>query len=135
MELIQINIRAESSPETRQILEGFNHLFRELHELRKVVETMSATAVTKDQFDAALAALLAAEATRDAAVIQAIKDLQDKVASGQEINLVDELSKVLTLTTNAATITQTATAADPGPTTVPTTPITPDPGTGDGTTT
>ena len=87
---------------------------------------MSTTAVTRDQLDAALANLLQAEAARDAAVIKALNDLAAKVAAGTVTTPEDftaELATVTTLVTNAAALTQTATAADPGPTTVPTTPV------------
>lgn len=77
---------------------------------------------TQQQFDDALTALIAAEAARDAAVTAALNDLIAKVAAGNTTNLDAELAQVLTLQTNAAAITQTATADDPGPTTVPTTP-------------
>lgn len=122
LEFIGIEIRETDGPVVSRILEEVGKLHSAVHQLREELHTMSTTAVTKDQFDAALATLLAAEAARDAAVIQAITDLQAKVASGQPIDLGAELANVLTLTTNAAAITQTATAADPGPTTVPTTP-------------
>lgn len=122
MEFIHIEIREEDGPVERRILTEVGKLHWAVHQLREELHAMSTTAVTKDQFDAALAALLQAEAARDAAVIQALKDLQDKVTSGQPIDLAAELANVLTLTTNAAAITQTATAADPGPTTVTTPP-------------
>jgi hypothetical protein len=73
---------------------------------------------TQAQFDAALAALLTAEAARDAAVTQALNDLIAKVNSGEQIDLSAELAEVASLQSNAAAITQTATADDPGPTTV-----------------
>lgn len=74
------------------------------------------------QFDTALANLLAAEAARDAAVTQALNDLIAKVDAGETIDLSAELAQITTLQTNAAAITQTASADDPGPTAVPTTP-------------
>lgn len=78
---------------------------------------------TQEQFDAALANLLQAEAARDAAVTQALNDLQAKISAGAPVDLSAELAQITTLQTNAAALTQTATADDPGPTTVPTTPI------------
>ena len=77
---------------------------------------------TQAQFDASLDALIAAEAARDAAVAQALTDLTAKVAAGTVTTPADftaELAKVATLQTNAAAITATATADDPGPTVVP----------------
>lgn len=86
---------------------------------------MSTTPVTREQFDAGLAALLQAEATRDAAVTSALNDLIAKVQSGTvpPEDFAAELANITTLQTNAAALTQQATADDPGPTTVPTTPV------------
>lgn len=112
LELIKIEIR-EELPVGRQIAEAFNQIFRELHQIRKEIYTMSTTAVTRDQFDAALAALLQAEATRDAAVTTALNDLIAKVGSGGVTTPEDfaaELAQVATLQANAAALTQTATA-------------------------
>lgn len=125
MEFIGIEIRETDGPVARRILEEVGKLHWAVHQLREEIHTMSTTAVTRDQFDAALAALLQAEATRDAAVIQALNDLAAKVAAGTITTPEDftaELATVTTLATNAAALTQTATADDPGPTTVPTTP-------------
>ena len=79
---------------------------------------------TQAEFDASLDALIAAEAARDAAVTQALTDLEAKIAAGTVTTPTDfsaELAKIATLQTNAAAITATATADDPGPTVVPTT--------------
>lgn len=87
---------------------------------------MSTTAVTRDQFDQALQALLAAEATRDQVVLAALNDLKAKVAAGAVVtpeDFTNELATVSALYENAAAITQTATVDDPGPTTVPVEPI------------
>jgi hypothetical protein len=90
--------------------------------LRLILQNQETEMTTQEQFDAALTALIAAEAARDAAVTAALTDLIAKVAAGNTTNLDAELAQVLTLQTNAASITATATADDPGPTTVPTTP-------------
>ena len=73
---------------------------------------------TQAEFDASLDALIAAEATRDAAVTQALTDLPAKIAAGSvtPADFATEMAKVQTLQTNAAAITATATADDPGPT-------------------
>jgi hypothetical protein len=79
---------------------------------------------TQAELDASLDALIAAEAARDAAVTQALTDLEAKIAAGTVTTPTDfsaELAKIATLQTNAAAITATATADDPGPTVVPTT--------------
>jgi hypothetical protein len=126
MEFIKIEIREEDGPVARRILEEVGKLHWAVHQLREELHEMSTTAVTREQFDAALTTLLAAEAVRDAAVTQALKDLDDKIAAGTVVTPADftaELAQITTLQTNAAALTQTATAADPGPTTVPTTPV------------
>jgi len=128
MEFIGIEIRETDGPELRRILEELGKVHYGVHQLREELYIMSTTAVTRSQFDAALAALLQAEATRDAAVTQALNDLLAKIAAGTITTPEDftaELTTVTTLQTNAAALTQAATADDPGPTTVPTTPITP----------
>jgi hypothetical protein len=99
-----------------------------LHEiLRRLegVERMENTIMTTQaEFDSSLDALIAAEAARDAAVTQALTDLSAKVAAGTvtPANFATELAKVQTLQTNAAAITATATADDPGPTVITPTP-------------
>lgn len=114
-------------PHFHDIMAELRRLNEVVTQIKQEIHTMSTTAVTRDQFDAALKQLLQAEAARDAVVIQALNDLIAKVGSGQITpeDFVAELGSVQTLLTNAATITQTATADDPGPTTVPTTPATP----------
>ena len=77
----------------------------------------------ENALDTALSALITAEATRDAVVTQALNDLIAKANSGENIDIPAELAKIATLQANAAAITQAATAADPGPTTIPTQPI------------
>jgi hypothetical protein len=90
--------------------------------LRLIFINQEKMMTTQEQFDAALTSLIAAEAARDAAVTSALNDLIAKVAAGNTTNLDAELAQILTLQTNAAAITATATADDPGPTTVPTEP-------------
>lgn len=92
--------------------------------LRLILQNQEKEMTTQQQFDDALTSLIAAEAARDAAVTAALNDLIAKVAAGNTTNLDAELAQVLTLQTSAAAITATATADDPGPTTVPTTPTT-----------
>jgi len=126
-----IEIR-DDIPVERQIVWMLNRALRELHQLREELHTMSTSIVTRAQFDAALTALLQAEAARDAAVTQALKDLAAKIAAGTVVTPEDfsaELAQVATLQTNAAALTQTATADDPGVTTVSTTPAAPAPST------
>lgn len=127
----QNEIRVDS-PVERQIAEGFVLVLRELHHLREEVHNMSTSIVTRDQFDAALSSLLEAEAARDAAVTKALNDLIAKVGSGTVTpeDFSAELAQVATLQTNAAALTQTATAEDPGPTDVTAPPVD---GTGEGT--
>jgi hypothetical protein len=79
---------------------------------------------TQADLDTAISNLTAAEAARDAAVSQAFTDLLAKIAAGQVTTPADftaEVTALQTLQTNAAAITATATADDPGPTVVPTT--------------
>ena len=90
--------------------------------LRLILENQEKQMTTQEQFDAALQALIAAEATRDAAVTQALTDLLAKVTAGTTVDMTTELNQVLALQQAAAAITQTATADDPGPTTVETSP-------------
>ena len=119
-EFIEIEFR-EDLPVERQILAALNRVARDLHTLKYEVWKMSTTAVTKDQLDAALQNLLQAEAARDAAVTQALTDLQEKISAGGVPTPADfaaELAIITTLQTNAAALTQTATADDPGPTAV-----------------
>jgi hypothetical protein len=126
-EFRDIEIR-EDIPVERQLLLMLVGVDRKLHQLREELHTMSTSIVTRDQFDAALISLLAAEAARDAAVTKALTDLIAKVAAGTVTTPADftaELAQVATLQTNAAALTQTATADDPGPTTVPATPAAP----------
>jgi len=128
VEFIGIEIREFDSPVAKRILEELGKVHSAVHQMREELYKMSTTAVTREQFDAALTALLAAEATRDAAVTQALKDLAEKIAAGTVVTPADftaELAQITTLQANAAAITQTATAADPGPTSVPTTPAPP----------
>lgn len=128
MEFTPIEIRGELTPVERQIFEAFGRMFWELHQLREELHEMSSSIVTRAQFDAALANLLTAEAARDAAVTQALTDLLAKIAAGTVVTPEDftaELATITTLQANAAALTQTATADDPGPTTVPTAPATP----------
>jgi hypothetical protein len=97
-----------------------------LENIERTILHMSTTAVTRDQFDAGLQALISAEAARDAAVTTALNDLIAKVDAGTVTTPEDfsaELAQITTLQTNAAAITATATADDPGPTTVPTAPV------------
>lgn len=122
-------IREEPIPVVLRAIVGMLHtITRELRELREEVRIMSSSIVTRAQFDAALTALLAAEAARDAAVTQALNDLLAKIAAGTVTTPEDftaELTQVTTLQSNAAALTQTATADDPGPTTVSPTPAAP----------
>jgi hypothetical protein len=125
MEFIAIEIRESDSPVERRILEELGKVHWAVHQLREELQQMSTTAVTRDQLDAAITSLLQAEAARDAAVTQALNDLVAKVASGTVVTPEDfsaELAQITTLQTNAAALTQTATADDPGPTTVPAAP-------------
>jgi hypothetical protein len=125
MEFIGIEIRETDGPVERRILEELGRVHWTVHQLREELQKMSTTAVTRDQFDAALSALLAAEAARDAAVTQALTDLIAKVSAGSvtPADFAAELAQVQTLQANAAALTQTATADDPGPTVVPSTPV------------
>lgn len=126
MEFIGIEIREEDGPVASRILEEVGKLHWAVHQLREELHKMSTAAVTREQFDAALTTLLEAEAKRDATVTTALKDLADKIAAGTVVTPADfaaELAQVQTLQTNAAALTQTATAADPGPTVVPPTPV------------
>lgn len=81
--------------------------------------------VTQAQLDAGLSALLTAEAARDVAVTSALNDLIAKVNAGSvpPADFTAELAQIATLQANAAALTQTATTDDPGPTVVPTTPV------------
>ena len=127
-EFVPIRIEQEISADARQILEAIGRLLWDVHQLREEVFTMSSSIVTRAQFDAALANLQAAEAARDAAVTQSLTDLIAKVNAGTVTTPDDftaELATITTLQTNAAALTQTATADDPGPTTVSTAPATP----------
>ena len=113
-----------------RILERLDEQQSLLNLILERITTMSTTAVTRDQLDAALNNLLAAEAARDAAVIQALTDLAAKVAAGTVTTPEDFTAELATVTTrwpftNAAARTPTATSDDPGPTTVPTTPSPP----------
>lgn len=134
----RITARAGEEVSEREALLTVLHVLLNLnssiHKLGKQVQLMSETTVTRDQLDAAIAQLLQAEATRDQAVLTALTDLQAKIAGGTVTpdDFSAELATITTLATNAASLTQTATADDPGPTTVPTTPIDP---AGDDTTT
>lgn len=77
---------------------------------------------SQTDLDAAIASLTTAEAARDAAVNQAFTDLLAKIAAGQVTTPTDftaEVTALQTLAANAAAITATATADDPGPTVVP----------------
>lgn len=76
--------------------------------------------VTRQEFDAGLTALIAAEAARDAAVTTALTDLIAKINAGTvpPEDFTAELNQVLALQQAAAALTQTATSDDPGPTTV-----------------
>lgn len=112
-------------PHFHDILAELRRLNEVVIQIKQEIHTMSTTAVTRDQLDAAIQSLLAAEAARDAAVTQALNDLIAKVGAGTVSTPEDfaaELTNVQTLLTNAAAITQLATADDPGPTTVTTTP-------------
>jgi hypothetical protein len=93
---------------------------RRLHSIERTLYKMETTQVTRADLDAGIATLLAAEAARDAAVIKAINDLQAKVAGGSVSpeDFAAELANINTLASNAAALTQTATASDPGPTDV-----------------
>jgi endonuclease III len=102
-----------------------NRLEEIIERLTRIERNQEKMMTTQAEFDAALAALLSAEAARDAAVTQALNDLTAKVAAGETIDLSAELAQITTLQANAAALTQTATADDPGPTVVPTTPIAP----------
>jgi len=128
-EFQDIEIR-EDIPVERQIVWMLNRALRELHQLREELHTMSTTAVTRAQFDAAFSALQVAEAARDAAVTTALNDLVAKIAAGTVTTPEDftaELAIVTALQANAAALTQSATADDPGPVVVPTTPAAPAP--------
>jgi hypothetical protein len=103
-----------------QIREALETLNRIELRLGRIEQKLEKTMTTQAQFDAALAALITAEGSRDAAITQALTDLIAKVAAGNTTNLDAELAQVLTLQTNAAAITATATADDPGPTVIPT---------------
>ncbi len=119
------------------MLEVVVHNHGNINQLREQVKTMSTTIATRADLDAGIDALLAAEAARDAVVTKALNDLTAKIASGVVTTPADftaELAKIATLQTNAATLTSTATADDPGPITVPTTPIAPPAGAASGTT-
>lgn len=123
----EIEIGAEASPVERRLLEAQNLVLRQLHTLRREVFQMATTVVTRDQFDAALQNLLAAEAARDAAVTKALSDLVAKVNSGTVTTPEDftaELATITQLQANAAALTQTATADDPGSTNVTAPPTT-----------
>ena len=107
---------------------------RNTYLILKELQTMSTTAVSREQFDAGLTNLLQAEAQRDTAVLQAfsqtttaLDDLVAKVNAGAvppedfaaELASVQKLNaNAVTLAQTAAQITQTATSDDPGPVTV-----------------
>ena len=100
-----------------------------LTRIESEIHKMADTIVSRKDLDAAIANLLAAEAARDQAVTTALNDLGAKIAAGEVTTPEDfsaELAQITTLQSNAAALTATATADDPGPTTVPTTPIAPD---------
>ena len=89
----------------REQTHALGELQRTINELRQELRIMSTAAVTRDQFDAALQQLLAAEAARDAAVIQAFTDLEAKVAAGGVTTQEDftaELASVKTPLTTPA---------------------------------
>ena|ERR1035437_1033479 len=91
-----------------------------LERLTHVEHNQEKLMTTQAQFDTAFTTFIAAEATRDAAVTSALNDLIAKVAAGNTADLSAELAQLATLQANAAAITATATADDPGPTVVPT---------------
>lgn len=101
---IEIDIRAESSPETRQILEGINRGLREMHELKEVIHTMTTTAVTRDQFDQALKDGIAK-------IVGKIDDLAAKVAAGTITTPEDFSAELAILQTGVSE----ALAKDPDP--------------------
>jgi hypothetical protein len=109
--------------EQRQLEAIFATLSRIERKINTLISGEQTIMTTQAEFDTALTALLAAEATRDAAVTAALNDLIAKVSNNQPVDLSAELAQIATLQTNAAALTQTATADDPGATTVPTTPI------------
>jgi hypothetical protein len=131
-EFKDIEIR-EDIPVERQLFWILVGVSKQLHQLREELHTMSTSIVTRAQFDAAFAALQQAEAARDAAVTTALNDLVAKIAAGTVTTPEDftaELAIVTALQANAAALTQSATADDPGPVVVPSTPAAPAPTTG-----
>jgi ABC-type transporter Mla subunit MlaD len=102
-----------------------NRILEEIREqLTRIERNTEKIMATQADLDTAISNLTAAEAARDAAVSQAFTDLLAKIAAGQVTTPADftaEVTALQTLQTNAAAITATATADDPGPTVVPTT--------------
>ncbi len=93
-------------------------IFETVIQIKRNTEKIMAS---QTDLDTAISNLTTAEAARDAAVNQAFTDLLAKIAAGQVTTPADftaEVTALQTLQSNAAAITATATADDPGPTTV-----------------
>jgi phage shock protein A len=102
-----------------ELLEHINHSLRHLQStVERIEKNTERTMTTQSQFDAALSALITAEAVRDAAVTAALNDLIAKVNSGNTDDLSAELAEIATLQSNAAAITATASGDDPGTTVI-----------------
>ena len=96
-------IRVES-PVERQLTEGFVLVLRELRQLREETQNMSASIVTRDQFDQALKDGLTT-------IVSKIDDLATKVAAGQ-VTTPEDFSAELALVKSAV---GEALAKDPDP--------------------